>query len=152
MTGPSHAIIRRLISCGHGAALWITARSELVSYPARTSPGRPSIRRNWVGTACVYVQPGAPAEHVGGAGAPQAGAALWSFPTGGMVAGIALARGTVFAGSTDGKVYALRASNGRQLWSFAAAGPVESQIAVAGGVAYFGSNDGKVYALKGQPA
>jgi hypothetical protein len=55
MTGPSQAIIRRLTSGGQGAALWITARSELVSYRPRTSPGSPSIRRNWVGTACVCV-------------------------------------------------------------------------------------------------
>jgi len=54
--------------------------------------------------------------------------------------------------STDGQVHALRASDGRQLWSFAAAGPVASQIVVADGVAYLGSNDGKVYGLKGQPA
>jgi outer membrane protein assembly factor BamB len=35
----------------------------------------------------------------------------------------------VYAGSNDGKVYALRASDGKQLWSFTADGPVESQIA-----------------------
>ncbi len=55
MTGPSHSIIRRLTSAGHGAALWITDRSELVSYPARTALGSASSRRNWVGTACVCV-------------------------------------------------------------------------------------------------
>ena len=55
MTGPSQSIMRRLISAGQGAALWITARSEPVSYRARTSSGSASIRRNWVGTACVCV-------------------------------------------------------------------------------------------------
>ncbi len=55
MTGPSHSIMRRLISAGHGAALWITDRSELVSYPRRTSVGRASSRRNWVGTVWVWV-------------------------------------------------------------------------------------------------
>jgi eukaryotic-like serine/threonine-protein kinase len=65
-----------------------------------------------------------------------------------MVAGIALASGTVFAGSTDGKVYALRASDGRKRWDFPTGGPVRSQIAVAGGIAYVGSNDGRAYALK----
>jgi outer membrane protein assembly factor BamB len=47
-------------------------------------------------------------------------------------------------------VRALRASDGKQLLSFTADGPVESQIAVAGGIAYFGSE--QVYALKGPPA
>ena len=46
-------------------------------------------------------------------------------------------------------VRALRASDGKQLLSFTADGPVESQIAVAGGIAYFGSE--QVYALKGPP-
>jgi outer membrane protein assembly factor BamB len=46
-------------------------------------------------------------------------------------------------------VLALRASDGKQLLSFTADGPVESQIAVAGGIAYFGSE--QVYALKGPP-
>ncbi len=55
MTGPSQSIIARLTSSGQGAALWITARSELVSRAARTSAGSASSRRNWVGTACVCV-------------------------------------------------------------------------------------------------
>jgi outer membrane protein assembly factor BamB len=52
-------------------------------------------------------------------------------------------------GSNDNRVQALRASDGKQLLSFTADGPVESQIAVAGGIAYFGSE--QVYALKGPP-
>ena len=52
-------------------------------------------------------------------------------------------------GSNDNRVLALRASDGMQLLSFTADGPVESQIAVAGGIAYFGSE--QVYALKGPP-
>jgi hypothetical protein len=57
------------------------------------------------------------------------------------VAGLALARGQVFSGSTDGSVYA------RPVWAFTADGPVESQIAVAGRVAFVGSNGGQVYTL-----
>jgi outer membrane protein assembly factor BamB len=63
--------------------------------------------------------------------------------------GIAAAGEMVCAGSNDEKVFALRASDGKQLLSFTADGPVESQIAVAGGIAYFGSE--QVYALKGPP-
>jgi outer membrane protein assembly factor BamB len=55
--------------------------------------------------------------------------------------------GRVYAGSEDGNVHALGARDGRQLWSFTADGPVQSQIAVAGGIAYLGS--GNVYALRG---
>ena len=42
---------------------------------------------------------------------------------------------------------AARASDGKQLLSFTADGPVESQIAVGRRIAYFGSE--QVYALKG---
>jgi outer membrane protein assembly factor BamB len=84
----------------------------------------------------------------GSAVAQHAGAALWSFPTGGTVTGIALARGSVFAGSADGKVYALRASDGTRRWDFPTGGPVQARIAAAGGRVYAGSNDGKVYALR----
>jgi outer membrane protein assembly factor BamB len=82
------------------------------------------------------------------AGVPQAGAELWTFATGGMVRGIALARGSMFAGSTDNKVYALRASDGHKLWDFPAGGSVESGIAAAAGMVFAGSNDNKVYALR----
>ena len=84
----------------------------------------------------------------GSAVAQHAGAALWSFPTSGTVTGIALAPGSVFAGSADGRVYALRASDGTRRWDFPTGGPVQSRIAAAGGRVYAGSNDGRVYALR----
>ena len=53
--------------------------------------------------------------------------------------------------STDGNVYALKASNGALLWSFTTDGPVYwSSPAVANGVVYVGSNiyeHQSVYAL-----
>jgi outer membrane protein assembly factor BamB len=84
----------------------------------------------------------------GSAAAQRAGAALWSFATSGTVTGIALAPGSVFAGSADGRVYALRASDGTRRWDFPTGGPVQSRIAAAGGRVYAGSNDGRVYALR----
>jgi outer membrane protein assembly factor BamB len=66
-----------------------------------------------------------------------------------VASGIAVAGGAVYAGGNDYKVYALRASDGSQFWSFVTEGPVESQIAISGRTAYVGSNDGKVYALTG---
>ena len=82
------------------------------------------------------------------AAAQHAGAALWNFATGGTVTGIALAPGSVFAGSADGRVYALRASDGTKRWDFPTGGPVQSRIAAAGGRVYAGSNDGQMYALR----
>ena len=73
---------------------------------------------------------------------------MWSFRTGGIVAGIALAQDRVFAGSTDGSVYALGARSGARLWAFRTGGPVESRIATAGGAVYAGSNDNSLYALR----
>ena len=60
-----------------------------------------------------------------------------------------VAGGVVYAGGNDYKGRALRASDGSELWDFAAGGPVESQIAAARRTVYAGSNDGKVYALTG---
>jgi hypothetical protein len=54
-TGPHHSSIRRLTSCGHGAAPWIIARRDETSYRARTSSGSASSRLNWVGTMWLYV-------------------------------------------------------------------------------------------------
>ena len=53
----------------------------------------------------------------------------------------------VYVGSTDGKVYALKASTGVLLWSYTTGGEVDSSPAVANGVVYFGSWDYNVYAL-----
>ena len=49
---------------------------------------------------------------------------LWQYATGGSVAsGIAVAGGAVYSGGNDYKVYALRASDGSEFWSFATGGP-----------------------------
>jgi outer membrane protein assembly factor BamB len=82
------------------------------------------------------------------AAAPGAATQLWSFPTGGLVGTLAVSGGIVFAGSTDDRVYGLRASDGRRLWTFATGGPVQSKIAAAAGRVYAGSNDASVYALR----
>jgi outer membrane protein assembly factor BamB len=53
----------------------------------------------------------------------------------------------VYVGSDDNKVYALKASTGALLWSYATGDYVSSSPAVANGVVYVGSWDGNVYAL-----
>jgi len=59
----------------------------------------------------------------------------------------ATANGAVYIGSDDNNLYALDASTGAKLWSYATGSAVQSSAAVANGVVYVGSNDGNVYAL-----
>jgi eukaryotic-like serine/threonine-protein kinase len=72
----------------------------------------------------------------------------WSYTTGGPVqAPPAVASGTVYVGSNDGKVYALNATTGALQWSYATGSNVLSSPAVANGIVYIGSNDHKGYAF-----
>jgi len=59
----------------------------------------------------------------------------------------AVVNGVVYVGSNDHNVYALNASTGAKLWSFATGNIVRSSPAVANGVVYVGSGDDNVYAL-----
>ncbi len=70
----------------------------------------------------------------------------WSFTTGGSVSSSpAVVNGVVYVGSDDTNLYALSATGGSKLWSFATGGNVFSP-AVANGVVYTVGN-GDVYAL-----
>ena len=71
----------------------------------------------------------------------------WSYTTGGVDSSPAVANGVVYVGSGDFNVYALNASTGAKLWSYATGNSVESSPAVANGVVYVGSADANVYAL-----
>jgi len=72
----------------------------------------------------------------------------WRFETKGQViSSPAIADGTVFAGSTDGNLYAVDQASGAQRWAFATKARIASSPAVANGVVYFGSYDGTFYAL-----
>jgi outer membrane protein assembly factor BamB len=53
----------------------------------------------------------------------------------------------VYVGSYDSNVYALNASTGALLWSFATGGNVISSPAVVNGVVYVGSGDHTLYAF-----
>ncbi|MGC1297594.1 MAG: PQQ-binding-like beta-propeller repeat protein, partial [Alloacidobacterium sp.] len=73
-----------------------------------------------------------------------------SYTTGGQVSSSpAVANGAVYVGSQDGNVYALNASTGAKLWSFATAtgNQVSSSPAVANGVVYFGSDDPQYWSI-----
>ena len=56
-------------------------------------------------------------------------------------------KGVVYAGSDDGKVYALNATTGQVTWVTTTGSPAVSSPVVEKGVVYVGSDDGKVYAL-----
>lgn len=64
----------------------------------------------------------------------------------------AVANGVVYIGLGNnsperGELYAVNANTGAPLWSFWAAGQIDSSPAVANGVVYFGSEDTNIYAL-----
>lgn len=61
-----------------------------------------------------------------------------------------IADGKVFIPSRRGRVYALDAGGGEQLWIFEKAGPILHSVAVADGMVFFGSMDGKVYAINAE--
>jgi outer membrane protein assembly factor BamB len=72
----------------------------------------------------------------------------WKFQTGDRIVSSPVYRdGTIYFGSDDGNVYALAATDGRQLWKRTTGGPVSATPAVSGDMLYVGSYDGKLYAL-----
>ena len=80
--------------------------------------------------------------------APKTNQTLWRFNTGGPVDSPVVSDGVVYVGSLDNNVYALNASNGARVWSYATGGQIMlSSPAVADGAVYIGSEDHKVYAL-----
>jgi outer membrane protein assembly factor BamB/predicted nucleic acid-binding Zn ribbon protein len=89
--------------------------------------------------------------HSGAAGVTNAtpqGLVEWAFTTDGAInSSPAVANGTVYFGSRDGKVYALDAASGQERWQYQTGSWVDSSPAVVGGIVYVGSNDGNLYAL-----
>jgi hypothetical protein len=88
------------------------------------------------------------ASPAGSAGAAPSGVKVWSFTTGDRVAsGIAVTGGTVYVGSNDSTLYALRASDGTKVWDYFTGGAQAAGITVAGGTVYFGSDADMLNAL-----
>ncbi|HKE37874.1 MAG TPA: PQQ-binding-like beta-propeller repeat protein [Candidatus Baltobacteraceae bacterium] len=72
----------------------------------------------------------------------------WRFQTGGPIfSSAAVDGGVAYVGSNDGKLYAVRVSDGAKVWAFATKGAVRSSPAVAGGAVFFSSLDGTIYAV-----
>jgi outer membrane protein assembly factor BamB len=83
------------------------------------------------------------------------GSTVWTYHAGGAVKGaIAYDRGRLFFGAYDGRLYALRLSDGKLLWRsqsdrdwFGGHGTFYSTPAVAYSRVYLGSTDGHVYSF-----
>ena len=73
----------------------------------------------------------------------------WTYGIGDGVSSPTLGNGVVYAGSMDGKLYALDARNGALLWKFAVTKGKEiwATPAVANGMVYVTSTDHNIYAL-----
>jgi outer membrane protein assembly factor BamB len=72
----------------------------------------------------------------------------WMFHTGGpIIVSPAVADGVVYAGSSDGKFYAVDAKSGRARWQFKTGARIASSAAVSDGTVFFESYDAKFYAL-----
>jgi eukaryotic-like serine/threonine-protein kinase len=81
-------------------------------------------------------------------GVPSLQGLKWKFQTGGPVlSSPVLSNETLFIGSADHKLYALRLADGGLQWKFETAGRVSSTPAIADGMVYFTSYDSYFYAL-----
>ena len=76
---------------------------------------------------------------------------LWKFKTGGPIyASPVIANGTLYIGSTDGKLYALDAKQWGIKWVFDAGDTIRYSAVVLGDRVYFNARNNKVYALNAQ--
>lgn len=80
--------------------------------------------------------------------APTLKTVKWRFHTKGRIfSSPAVHKGVVYVGSSDGRLYAVRASDGSQVWKFATRGAVNSSPAISDGTVFFSSLDGNVYGI-----
>ena len=90
-------------------------------------------------------------EHSGvydSAGVAKFNSVKWQFHTSGQViSSPAVVGATVYAGSTDGNLYALNRESGTLKWKFEAKSRIASSPAVSGGLVYFGAYNGVFYAV-----
>jgi len=83
--------------------------------------------------------------------APSLSSVKWRFHAKAAIVSSPVVSGqTVYVGSDDGRLYALRTADGSKIWEFETKGQVTSSPAVADGIAYVSSLDGNVYAVDAQ--
>jgi len=74
---------------------------------------------------------------------------LWKADLGGKLTALTIAEGRCFVAATDTHtVHALDAATGKGVWTFTAAGRIDSPPTVAGGLVVFGCRDGYVYCVR----
>jgi Protein kinase domain/PQQ-like domain len=119
------------VAVAGGAAAWLTSSQSTSAGSTGAQP--PS-------------SPGLPTPNVG-AGQGTRKTAAWKFTTGNAVAAVpTVAAGVVYVGSKDGKVYAVNATTGRQVWaSQAGSGTVPPQV--VGNVVCMATQNGDFTAL-----
>ena len=73
---------------------------------------------------------------------------LWKFKTDdAIISSPVVDKDTVYIGSTDGKVYALRLKNGKKIWEVDTGTAVEAPPLILNSMIYVGSLDGLFYAI-----
>lgn len=80
------------------------------------------------------------------------GSLHWQFPVDQPLSTLiasspAVVDGMLYFGALDGKLYALNADTGKQVWMFDTRSTIGSSPTVVDGVLYFGSGDGRVWAI-----
>jgi outer membrane protein assembly factor BamB len=80
------------------------------------------------------------------------GALHWQFPVDQPLSTLiasspAVVDGMLYFGALDGKLYALSADSGKQVWMFDTRSTIGSSPTVVDGIIYFGSGDGRVWAI-----
>ena len=71
----------------------------------------------------------------------------WRVPLGGYASSPVVVDGTLYAGSTNGKLYALDALSGAQIWATQLSGAIGNSPAAVAGIVYASTADGKLHAL-----
>jgi outer membrane protein assembly factor BamB len=72
----------------------------------------------------------------------------WTFTSGGKIESApVICGGTVFATSSDGKIYALAGKNGNKIWEFDSGDPIEASALYLKNTVYVGNHKGAFYAL-----
>lgn len=83
--------------------------------------------------------------------APRLAAVKWRFHVSGkLFSSPTVSNGIVYIGSSNGRLYAVRAANGSPLWSFATKGALNSTPAIWNGLVFLSSRDGTLYAVDAQ--
>jgi outer membrane protein assembly factor BamB len=118
-------------------------RTNMTSHIVTVQEAWPMYRHDWSHTGCSTFF------------APITDRMLWDPVTIGpdasadslMYSSPAVVDGVVYVGSTNGTVFAINATTGKDIWHKTPGGPIHSSPAVADGLVFIGSDDQNVYAL-----